>query len=91
MFLRIPLSAFTIHDDYKVVKKTEGDKRVTYRYHDIAIVKLAWSVSYTYVVKPVCLPTIDNLPEFSKIEVSGFGLFKYLYKFDKKLRLSRLS
>lgn len=69
-FLEMNITAVEIHDKY-VIKN--GSVVITE--NDIAIVKLSWPIKYSYVAKPVCLPTAENSPSFTEVEVSGFGKF----------------
>lgn len=69
-FLEVNITAIGIHDKY-VIK----NGLVVITENDIAIVKLSWPIKYSYVVKPVCLPTAGNSPSFTEVVVSGFGKF----------------
>lgn len=72
-FIKIPLSTVIYHDEYKKSSRIINNSAVTFTLNDIAIVKLLWSIRYSYAVKPVCIPTNDSFPLFNEVEVSGFG------------------
>lgn len=62
-----------LHHDYSEDTVIAGLEKVKKTKNDIAVVKLAWSISYSNNIKPVCLSKSDDIPQGTKIEVSGFG------------------
>lgn len=75
-FITMPIADIKIHDNY-----SEDDYGLTQN-NDIALVKLAWSISYSFIIRPVCLPINKIFPPLTSIDVSGFGisLFLHYYK-----------
>lgn len=80
-FIEMLVSAVEVHNEFENKKEIIGTASVAITTNDIAIVKLAWSISYTNVMKPVCLTAIDNFPLFTSIEISGFGKMIFLKNF----------
>lgn len=78
-FIKIPISTVTTHDKYKPSTEIIGGASVKMTKDDIALVKLLWAIQYKYNVKPVCLPIKDDIPSFSSVDVSGFGINLIIY------------
>lgn len=61
--------------------------------HDIALLRLAKPVNYTHFIKPVCLPTTDDLmaqTNYSSINytVAGWGVTETGFSSDVKLKVN---
>lgn len=79
--------------DYKVDKVIIHEKYVTRakQHHDIALLRLAEPVKYSYTVKPICLPTTDDLLTMDyvgkRLDVAGWGTTESSLRSDVKLKV----
>lgn len=65
----MPVEEIIVHRDYKPNSKNQ--------HNDIALIRLAKDIKFTYFIKPICLP-INCMKSFAtpgkKHTVSGWGL-----------------
>jgi secreted trypsin-like serine protease len=83
--VNIPIEKMIVHKYY-----SESDANQN---HDIALLRLAKPVNYTYFIKPVCLPTTDYLKaqtnySYINYTVSGWGRTETKYLSDVKLKVN---
>lgn len=68
-YLNVPVEQVIVHDQYSTFNEQQ--------YNDIALVRLAKNVKFTAFVKPICLPTSNELQIKSligdRMEVVGWG------------------
>lgn len=68
-YQEIRVAKVIVHEQYLPDSKNQ--------LHDIALLKLKTSVTYTEFIKPICLPTDNNLRKIDftghELEVAGFG------------------
>lgn len=79
----IPIEQTIVHQDYHA-----SDKNT---HNDIALIRLARPVKYSYFIKAICLPTDTQLRGFTdvgkKFTVAGWGRTEYGVWSDVKLKL----
>lgn len=76
-FLIIPAKKFFIHENSSL--------------NDIAIIKMEWPVMYTDLIKPICLPSVnDVLKDKDLVVVTGFGNYFVTLKNNTMLLISLL-
>lgn len=80
--LEVPIQHTIKHEEYQ--KDQE--------HNDIALLRLQWPVTYSYFIKPICLPFASALRQKShvaeKFEVAGWGRTEYDTRSNVKLRVS---
>lgn len=97
-----PVPPFTVSDDCadppidvavsKIFKHPSYNKDGQ-EYNDIAVIRLEKSVNYSYFIKPICLPSDENLRNKTnfagmKFIVSGWGRTETSVSSDTKLKTS---
>lgn len=64
----------------------------TQEHNDIALLRLQWSVRYSYFIKPICLPFAPALRQKNHVgerfDVAGWGRTEYETRSSIKLRVS---
>ncbi|KAF5305580.1 hypothetical protein FQA39_LY01671 [Lamprigera yunnana] len=78
--VNVPIESFVFHNRY--------DDNSINRYHDIALIRLSTTVTFTDFVRPICLPgPTDRAAIGSELWVSGWGRTEYSKNSPMKLKV----
>lgn len=68
--LDVAIDTVILHPEYKPLSNG--------KYHDIALIRLVREVQFTQLIRPICLPTInDYVNPGERLTIAGWGLVNY--------------